>query len=121
MDLKYTSIRISCSCSSLLFVLQLDFDDLHAVDVRVIPGRHVDTVNAGEVHPVRALGLPVHGPGVASQYVPDGGPQLLSASQPLEPGHIQLSELGLSSAGEYHIEVITRVSDPLRHPDTDII
>ena len=67
MDLEYTSIRIS----PLLFVLQLDFDDLHAVDVRVIPGRHVDTVNAGEVHPVRALGLPVYGPGVASQYVPD--------------------------------------------------
>ena len=26
-----------------------------------------------------------------------------------------------SSPGEDHIEVITRVSDPLRHPDTDII
>ena len=26
-----------------------------------------------------------------------------------------------SSPGEYHIEVITRVSDPLRQPDTDII
>ena len=67
LECDYTSIRISF----LRFVLQLDLDDLHAVDVRVIPGRHVDTVQAGEVHPVRALGLPVHGPGVAPQHVPD--------------------------------------------------
>ena len=45
---------------NLLFVLQLDLDDLHSVDVGVVPGCHVDAVQACEVHPVRALGLPVH-------------------------------------------------------------
>ena len=65
-----TRCLLSRVISSLLFfVLQLDLDDLHAVDVRVIPSCHVDAVQAGEVHPVWALGLPVDWPGVAPQHI----------------------------------------------------
>ena len=62
----------------------------------------MDAVQACEVHPVRALGLPVHRPGVAPEHVTDGGPQLLPPLQPLEPRYIQLSQLGLGSTGKYY-------------------
>ena len=104
---------------SLLAVLRLDLYDLHTVYVRVVPGRHVHAVQAGEVHPVRALGLPVHGPGVAGQHVPDGRPQLLPPSQPAQPADVKLLKLSLCATWEDDSQVIPRVSDPPGHCDTD--
>ena len=100
--------RIGCG----IIVLRLDLEDLHTLQIWVKPSRDVDPVQAGEVHPVAALVLPVHWPRVRGEDVQDRLPQLSLWPQPLTAGHVDVGEVGLRSVGEYDAEFVWLVSDP---------
>ena len=94
------------------------FHNFHPINIRVEPCRDVEAVQLSEIHPVATLGLPVDGPRVGAENVPDGGSHFPGRPQPLAPGQVDLEQVGLSSAGENHPEILTVISHPGRTAHT---